>query len=47
MKNMSKPKISKGYRKFLRLRKAEIRKNISDPVEQEKKLKELYVDFKK
>lgn len=42
---MSKLPISKGYRKYLRLKKAKIRQQTFDLVEQERLIKELYRDI--
>jgi hypothetical protein len=39
---MTSPKISKGYRKYIRQEKARIRQKFLDPKEQEIKIKELY-----
>jgi len=39
---MSKAKISKSLKKFIRKEKARIRKEIPDPKEQEKEIEKLY-----
>lgn len=39
---MPKLKISKGFRKYLRQKKAEIRRKVFDLTEQEKQIRELY-----
>lgn len=44
---MAKLKISKGFRKFLRKKKAEIRRQILDIAEQEKMIKQLYENIAK
>ncbi|MEW6407424.1 MAG: hypothetical protein AB1465_01910 [Patescibacteria group bacterium] len=42
---MPKLKISKGFRKFLRKKKAEIKRRVFDLAEQERLIKELYHDI--
>lgn len=40
-----KRKLPKSIRKFIRKEKARIRKQFSDPLEQKKKIEELYKKF--
>jgi hypothetical protein len=44
---MPKLQISRGYRKYLRQKKAEIRRRVFDMAEQERHIKELYKDILK
>lgn len=39
---MSKKRLSKGVRKYIRLEKARLRREISDSEEKKKQIKELY-----
>ncbi len=41
MKNPNKKRLSKGFRKYIRKQKAEIKRSVSNPEKRERKLKEL------
>lgn len=47
IKYMAKRKFSRSVKKFIRLEKARIRRNVSDLVEREKLIEELYKQFNK